>query len=287
VTAAQEKSKAVGLLLALALAAPARAAEPVPALQAAAAHQIETTEQGFAQTVSQLGLGSGFRKYAAPGAIIFSPDPTPAGYYPQIARPAGEMVRRPLFVGVAPSGDLAFSLGASADKQVGKAGSGLYITLWKHGADGGWQFVLDRVAETAAPPLEGLSPPPVILGIDPMAKPDLAQGLREADVGLDMDLSRDNPDAFASRLDDQAVVVRANRSPASTKRRVLKLLASSPSITDARLLSAALSADGVLGYTYGKARWMTGAGPQQGYYVRVWRNVGQGWRLLVDHLAER
>ena len=29
------------------------------------------------------------------------------------------------------------------------------------------------------------------------------------------------------------------------------------------------------------------AGQRTGYYVRVWRATPQGWRLLVDQLAER
>jgi hypothetical protein len=103
-----------------------------------------------------------------------------------------------------------------------------------------------------------------------------------------MALSKElTPAAFEPRLDDQALVVRANRLVASGKRRALKLLGEAPPIVEAQLLNAGLSADGLLGYTYGKARWPTASGMQPGYYVRVWRNTGQGWRLLVDHTAER
>jgi hypothetical protein len=83
------------------------------------------------------------------------------------------------------------------------------------------------------------------------------------------------------------LAVRANRPVASGRRRVLKLIADSPPILEAQLLNGSVSSDGVVGYTYGKARWSMGAGVQSGYYVRVWRNTGQGWRLLVDHMAER
>jgi hypothetical protein len=83
------------------------------------------------------------------------------------------------------------------------------------------------------------------------------------------------------------LVVRANRPVAAGRRRAIRLLNETPALVEAQLLDGGVSTDGVLGYTYGKARWTTSAGMQQGYYVRVWRNVGQGWRLLVDHTAER
>jgi ketosteroid isomerase-like protein len=255
--------------------------------QAVAAHQIERVEQAFAQTVGQIGIGRGFRKYAAPDAVMFLPDPAPAGPYLQTAQAPGELVWRPQFIGVAPSSDLAFSLGPSLYRTAGKAEGGFYMTIWKRGADGGWQFTLDRDAAMPAAAFDRPPRPLVVLAADPAAKPDQAQGLREADAGLDMDLSRDNPMAFASRLEDQAVVVRSNRPVAWGRRKALKLLSETPSVMDARLIAGGLSIDGVLGYTYGKARWMAATGPQQGYYVRVWRNTGQGWRLLVDHLAER
>jgi len=263
------------------------ALSPTPLPQAVAARQIAFTEQAFAQTVSQVGIAAGFRKYAAPGAILFQPDPTPAASYLQGAHLPGELLWRPQFIGVSPSSDLAFSLGPSLYRAAGRTVGGFYMTIWKRGADGGWQFTLDRGADMSASLFDTPPLPVTILASDPHAKPDPGQGLREADAGLDMDLSRADPAAFASRLEDQAVVVRANHPVASGKRKALRLLAEGPQVTDAKLLAGGVSNDGVLGYTYGKARWTSATGPQQGFYVRVWRNSGRGWRLVVDHLAER
>jgi len=260
---------------------------PAPPPQAVAARQIAFTEQAFAQAVSQLGIAAGFRKYAAPGAILFQPDPTPAASYLQGARLPGELLWRPHFIGVSPSSDLAFSLGPSLYRAGGRTVGGFYMTIWKRGADGSWQFTLARGADMPAGLFDAPPPPVTILASDPAAKPDTGQGLREADAGLDMDLSRADPTAFASRLEDQAVVVRANHPVASGKRKALRLLAESPQVTDAKLLAAGISTDGALGYTYGKARWTSAAGQQQGFYVRLCRNSGRGWRLVVDHLAER
>ena len=277
-------------LTVLGMAGPSRALEPVtpPAPSpSAAVRQIEQTELAFAQAVSQTGIGPGFRKYAGPKAIMFLPDPTPAGPYLQTARSPGELLWRVQYIGVAPSDDLAFSLGPSLYKAAGKAEGGFYLTIWKRGPDGTWGFVLDHGVDMPAALFEAPPQPLTVFAIDAAARPDQSQGLREADAALDMGLSRGPSAAFDSRLDDMALVVRANRPVALGRRKALKLLADAPEILEASLLDAGLSADGLLGYTYGKARWSAAAGMQQGYYVRVWRNTGQGWRLLVDHLAER
>ena len=275
----------------LGAAGASRALEPVAPVQplpGAAARQIQQAELAFAKAVSQTGIAAGFRRYAAPGAIMFAPDPVPAIPYLQAAHSPGELTWRAQYIGVAPSDDLAFSLGPSLYKAAGKTEGGFYLTIWKRGPAGDWLFALDHSVDMPAAAFEAPPAPAVILTIDPAAKPDQSQGLREADAGLDMGLSKGpTPMAFEPRLDDQALVVRANRPVASGKRKALRLLGEAPPIVEAQLLSAGLSADGLLGYTYGKARWTTASGMQPGYYVRVWRNTGQGWRLLVDHMAER
>jgi hypothetical protein len=263
-------------------------APPVAPSPNVAVRQIQQTELAFAQAVSQTGIAAGFRRYAGPGAIMFAPDPMPAIPYLQTAHSPGELLWRAQYIGVAPSDDLAFSLGPSLYKAAGKAEGGFYLTIWKRGPAGDWLFALDHGVDMPAVVFEAPPAPATVLAIDPTAKPDQSQGLREADAGLDMELSKEATSAaFEPRLDEQALVARANRPVASGKRRALKLLSEAPPIVEAQLLSAGLSADGLLGYTYGKARWTTAAGMQPGYYVRVWRNTGQGWRLLVDHMAER
>ena len=272
------------------LTAPAHALEAVPAAhpsQTAAVYQIEKAELALAQAIAQAGVGPGLRKYADAGAVMFLPDPIPAGPYLQIARSPGVLVRRPQYIGVAPIGDLGFSLGPSLSKAAGKSSGGYYLTLWKRGLDGAWLFILDHSVDMPAALFDGPVQPLVLIPTDPRAKPDQSEGLREADAALDADLSNGPSRAFAPRLEEVALAVRANRPVASGKRRALKLIADSPPILEAQLLNGGVSADGVLGYTYGKARWSTAAGVQAGYYVRVWRNTGRGWRLLVDHMSER
>src|ERR1700761_4971601 len=139
------------------------------------------------------------------------------------------------------------------------------------------------------PPAIGCAPPrpPAVLSAEPPAGPLSDEGMREADGSLNVALPKGAADAFAQRLDDQAILVRATRPVAQGRRRALALVSDPPPILEAFTLGGSRSMDGSFGYTYGRARWSGPMGPQTGYYVRVWRATAQGWRLLADQLAER
>jgi ketosteroid isomerase-like protein len=267
--------------------APTPAQVPAPVGQPSASQQIVETERAFAQAVAQSGIAAGFRQFAAPGAVMFLPDPVPAGPVLERAQWPGELFWRPQFVAVAGSGDLAFAAGPSLAKAAGKTSGGFYLTIWKRGPDGAWKFVLDHGVDM--PPAVFAAPPQPVttLNAEPPAGQASTEGMREADGALDEALPKGAGAAFAARLDDQAILARMNRPVAVGKKRALALAEDSPPILEAQTLGGALSADGAFGYMYGRARWFAKGGAQPGYYVRVWRSTPQGWRLLADHLAER
>lgn len=271
------------------LAKPAFAPAPVPAAAAipAAAQQIDDTEHAFAQAVAQSGIAPGFRQFAAPDAVMFLPDPTPAQPALAGARWPGELVWRAQYVAVASSGDLAFSAGPSLLRSSGRPTGGFYVTVWRRQPDGGWKFVLDQGADMPAAIWAAPARPLTVLSAEPPAGAPSNEGLREADGALNVALPKGAAAAFAGRLADQAILVRALRPVAQGRRRALALVADSPPILEASTLGGSRAMDGSFGYTYGRARWSGPAGPQTGYYVRIWRATPQGWRLLADQLAER
>ncbi|MEI9892251.1 MAG: DUF4440 domain-containing protein [Caulobacteraceae bacterium] len=284
-----------GALAALVLAAPVPVLSatpkppppPPPAAPAAAVQQIDELERAFAQVVAQQGIAAGFRQFAAPDAVMFMPDPVPAGPELAGARWPGELQWRAQYIGVAPSGDLAFSAGPSLLRGAGKPSGGFYLTVWKRQGEGSWKYVLDHAADM--PPAAWSAPvrPLATFDTDPPPGQPSNEGMREADGALNVALPRGGPMAFAERLDDQAVLIRANRPVVQGRRRALALLSDSPPILEAFTLGGSRSMDGNLGYTYGRARWSGPGGPRTGYYVRIWRATPQGWRLLADQLAER
>jgi ketosteroid isomerase-like protein len=252
-----------------------------------AAQQIDDVERAFAQAVAQSGIVQGFRQFAAPDAVMFMPDPTAAGPALAAAHWGGDLVWRPQYIGVAPSGDMAFSAGPALLRGAGRPVGGVYLTVWRRQPDGGWRYLLDHAADMP-PAVWGLSVrPPVALNTEPPPGPPSNEGMREADGALNAALPKGAEAAFAERLDDQAILVRAMRPVAQGRRRALALVGESPPLLVAFTLGGGRSMDGGFGYTYGRARWSGPAGPQAGFYVRVWRATPQGWRLLADQLTER
>lgn len=271
----------LGVFGGLSLHAAALAATP------AAVQQIDDTERAFAQMVAQAGIGPGFRQFAAPDAVMFLPDPTPAG--PQLANAKwpGELLWRAQYIAVAGSGDLAFAMGPSVLRSGSKPSGGFYMSIWKRQPDGSWKFAVDHGVDMPAAIYAGPPQPLTTLDTTPAAGLPSAESIREADGALNVSLPRGAEAAFRDRLDPQGIVVRTNRPVAAGKRKALLLVADSPAILEAFTMGAGRSADGSFGFTYGRARWSGNNGAQQGYYVRAWRATPRGWRLLADHLAER
>ena len=285
VTGGRQAMALLGALAAVALGAlaPSPPSPPPPP----SVLQIEETERAFAQAVAQSGIAAGFRQFAAPDAVMFLPDPAPALAQLNGARWPGELLWRAQFAAISPAGDLAFSAGPSLLRGAGRASGGYYLTLWRRQPDGAWKFVLDHGADLPAAAWSELRQPLKVLDARPPLGPTSNEGMREADGALNAALPKGGVEAFAARLDDEALVVRSNRPPAFHRARALALVADSPPILEAFTLGGERSSDGGFGYTYGRARWVSPAGPQTGYYVRVWRATPKGWRLLADHLAER
>ena len=278
-------------MFALILAGPVSAKPPEPLAPPlalpAAAQQIDDTERAFAQAVAQGGIAGGFRQFAAPDAVMFLPDPVPAATELSGARWPGELLWRSQYIGVAASGDLAFSAGPSLLRGAGHPSGGFYLTIWKRQPDGSWKFVLDHAADMPPAIWSVLARPLAVINTDRAPGGPSNEGMREADGALNVALPKGVAMAFTERLDDQIILVRADRPVAQGRRRALTLVADTPPILEAFTLGGSRSTDGGFGFTYGRARWSGPAGPRTGYYVRVWRATPQGWRLLVDELAER
>jgi ketosteroid isomerase-like protein len=270
-----------------AVARPAPPPAPTTAALPAAVQQIDDAERAFAQAVAQSGIVQGFRQFASTEAVMFLPDPTPAQPALAEARWTGDLLWRAQYVGVAPSGDLAFSAGPSLLRGLGRPSGGFYLTVWRRQPDGGWKFVLDHAADM--PPSIWGFPPRLLTAVntEPPPGPPSEEGMREADGALNVALPRDAAAAFAQRLDDQIILMRTLRPVAQGRRKALALVADSPPIVDAVTLGGSRSMDGSFGYTYGRAHWSGQLGPVAGYYVRIWRATPQGWRLLADQLTER
>src|SRR3954447_127386 len=99
---------------------PARAADPAPVIAA---------ERAFAADAAKHGIKASFMRWSAPDAVIFAPDPvSPRAYYARWKQAGPDVLQwRPVFAGLAASGDLGFTTGPST---LNGAAGGHYFTVW-------------------------------------------------------------------------------------------------------------------------------------------------------------
>lgn len=245
------------------------------------AQSIVAAEAAFAKRAAEIGNVPAFREFAAPGVIMFLPEPIVATDYLAKASWPGLIEWRPDFVVVSDAADLAFASGPSQWTTKDGVDPGYYLTVWAKQPDGSWKFALDR-GTPGAPNLYTAPPtaPEVHLltGGEPSAA--TAAGL---DAVLADGLSRDTAATLASRLDKSARVIRDGQAPAFGKEAALALLAKDPKAVQANHLGGAMSKSGDLAYSWGETRWTEDGKPRRGHYVRLWTRSGKTWSILMDH----
>jgi ketosteroid isomerase-like protein len=84
-----------------------------------------------------------------PGKRVVGHDAVRAFMTPVFARPGFRLEWEPFASGLAPAGDLGFTIGAWQGVKLGDGGArevrghGAYVTIWKKQADGGWKVLFD------------------------------------------------------------------------------------------------------------------------------------------------
>lgn len=177
-----------GRLLRLLLAGGAVvAAAAAPA--AADPAEIAAAERAFAAAAAAEGQWTAFRRYAAPEAVMFVPQPVNAqDFLRDRADPPASVAWGPGAVWTSCDGDLGVSTGPWHRPD---GSTGYFSTVWSRQPDGGWRWLLDHGdalseprAETAEPAMRVAactdSPP----AMPPMAIDDASGGGASADGTL-------------------------------------------------------------------------------------------------------
>jgi hypothetical protein len=109
---------------------------------AAAAPTVIDAERAFAQMAQEKGQWTAFRAYAAPDAVMFTPQPVNAQEFLRDKKDPPKAIRwQPTHAWVSCDGTLAVDTGnwQSAD---GKA-VGYFTTVWQRQTDGSWKWIYD------------------------------------------------------------------------------------------------------------------------------------------------
>ncbi len=264
----------------LALCGGALAADPTPE-QKARLDSVVAVEAAFAKRAVEIGNVPAFREFAAPGVVMFLPEPIVATDYLATADWPGLIEWRADFVAVSKAGDLAFASGPSQWTVKGEVDPGYYITVWAKQPDGSWMFALDR----ATPGTPNLYVEPAVGPRVYIPGPDEASQATAAglEAVLADGLSRDAGGTIAARLHPGGRVIRAGHAPAATPEARRALLKADPARVETRWLGGSMSKSGDFAYSWGETRWAEGDKPRRGHYVRLWVLSGKTWSILVDH----
>lgn len=244
------------------------------------ADSIVATEAAFAKRAAEIGNIPAFREFAAPGVIMFLPEPMVATDYLAKADWPGLIEWRPDFVAVSSAADLAFASGPSQWTTKDGVDPGYYMTVWAKQPDGGWKFALDR--GTPGTPNLYTAPGEAATFHIGVAVGDSKATPAGLEAVLADEMSRDAPTAIRKRLTVSSRVVRAGHAPATSPEDIRALLARDPAQVTATTLGGGMSKSSDLAYVWGENRWTEGGKPRRGHYLRVWWRAGQTWSILVD-----
>lgn len=273
------KSGLAALAAGLLLSSAALAVPPTPE-QAANVNGVVEAETAFARRAAEIGNVPAFREFAAPGVIMFLPEPIVATDYLAKADWPGLIEWAPDFLAVAAAGDLAFASGPSQWTIKDEVDPGYYLTVWARQPDGSWKFVLDR--STPGTPNFYSKTGGVQIAIFPEAKGESRSTPAGLEAVLADGLSRDASATLKSRLTKDSRVIRAGARPAATPETIRELLSKDPAQVEVTYLGGGMSKSNDLAYTYGETRWTAEGKARRGHYVRVWVRDGQKWSILVD-----
>jgi len=260
-----------------------------PALaQAPALEPVLRAEQAFARMADEKGIRAAFLAWLTEDARVFSPRMTTrkAQYGPEPGDP-GHLVWYPEAMGLAASGDLAWSLGPWT-YAVKKGGPvlvhGHFLSVWRKQADGGWKAVADIGVPHAAPerPVEPLAlreaAPPV-----PPSKPqgpDATPRLQKKEADLAVAWAEKGGLALLPELAKQARVLRPRRMPLRDPAEIEKALEADRPGARWEPARIQVAASGDLAWTCGES------GPDdQGTtasFLRIWTIEGADWKVLFD-----
>jgi ketosteroid isomerase-like protein len=251
---------------------------------------VVAAEHAFAADALAMGVEASFNKNATPDAIVISAGKAMkvGQVYDPKARPAPAnpaLAWWPTFAGIARSGDLGFTTGPI---EVGGKRGGHYFTVWKKQADGSWKWIYDGGVGAVATDEPPASAPARYLPLS-TARPRYPEGAMAAvkveEAKLAARAKVDQKAAFLTVLADDGRLHVPQQPPAKYRAAFATVLATYPMTMDlAAPVGGDISKAGDLAYTYGEARWAPVGGPRTGWYVHVWQNRKEGWRLVYSQI---
>jgi len=256
--------------------------------QAPALEPVLRAELAFARLADEKGIRTAFLTWLTEDASVFSPRMTTRKeqYGPEPGDP-GHLVWYPEAMGLAASGDLAWSLGPWT-YAVKKGGPvlvhGHFLSVWRKQATGGWKAVADIGVPHAAPehPVE----PFAIWDAAPMKRiprpkgPDTTPMLQQKETDLAGAWAGKGGLALLPELAKEARVLRPRQMPLREPADIRKALEVDRPGSRWEPARIQVAASGDLAWTCGES------GPDDrgatASFLRIWILEGSDWKVLFD-----
>ena len=256
--------------------------------QAPAIEPVLQAELAFARLADQKGIRTAFLAWMTEDARVFTPrmSSAKAQYSPEPGDP-GHLVWYPEAMGMARSGDLAWSFGPwtyAVKKGEAILVNGHYLSLWRRQTSGLWRAEADIGIPHAAPerPIEPFAPWDASSASKNRVStgPDATPVLRQKEADLSTAWAKQGGLALLPELAKDARVLRSRVLPARAAAEIQKVLeGDGPGATwETDWIQVASSGD--LAWTCGETR------PQEGVrtasFLRVWTLEAGAWKVLFD-----
>ncbi len=248
---------------------------------------VVAAEREFAADGQARGWIAAFKKYAAPDAIAFQPDPVNVqeAFKHQPDEPADRSLKWwPVWAGIAKSGDLGFTTGPYTS---GEQRFGHYFTVWAKQPNGTWRWIYDGGPRNEMRSPLGPETEPTHLVTATASSGTAVKAwteVAEVEAQFATAATQNSKAAYLVHLSADARIMGSPALPATnTSEHGAELDRRAASIAFSQLGGRASRA-GDLVYTYGDAKWMRDGHDRRGHYVRIWQKHGEGWKLVFDEL---
>ena len=259
--------------------------------------EMVKTEQAFSKMAADKNTREAFMTFIADDGLLFRPGAVNGKKW-MLEHPVPPSDKKPLlawqpnFAGMSASGDMGFTTGpweAKPDVNDPKPSAyGHFVTVWKKQTDGTWKFVVDLGIshpqsggpQTLWHPTEKVEPSTTTVesakAVKALVDRDRILSLAALEYGL--------AKAFESHASPDVRVYRTGNIPfigRSASEEALKKISGK---LKSQPIGGDVSRAGDLGYTHGTYEISDAADKvvERGSYVRIWRNQGGAWRVVLD-----
>jgi ketosteroid isomerase-like protein len=269
--------------------------------RAAALKEAVETERSFSKTAELKGIRDSFLAFVADDGILFRPTavngkkwlldhPTP----PSTSGKRPLLSWQPIFADVAGSGEMAYTTGPWQFRQDIKdekpVAFGHFITVWKKQADNSWKFAIDLGVSHPEPTNLSTNWEPVVP--QPLSKVSSSPaGAKQRQELMDTDNRFSNASvttgaekALRQFAAEKIRLYRDGKLPFIELESAVQGLWNKEMVWSWKPAFADVSTANDLGYTYGSYEVRDGskALTDKGNYLRIWKRIGNGWKVVVD-----